>query len=129
MNNGPLVRPISRRQWWLGASRYRRYIARELTSLCIGAYAFSLIVGLWRLSQGAEAFAAWLAALRSPLGLTFNTIILVAALYHSVTWFNVAPKAINVRFGSYKLPDIIISGVHYGGWVLMSMLLFLWVRL
>jgi len=129
MNNGPLVRHISRRQWWLGASRYRRYMARELTSLFIGAYAFMLIVGLWRLSQGAAAFDAWLVALQSPPGLVFNSMILVAALYHSITWFNVAPKAISIRFGTFKLPDIVISGVHYGAWVLVSILLFLLVDL
>ncbi len=129
MNNGPLVRQISRRQWWLGASRYRRYMARELTSLFIGAYAFMLIVGLWRLSQGAEAFSAWLDAMQSTLGLTFNGIILVAALYHSFTWFNVAPKAISIRIGTAKLPDVAISGAHYAGWVIVSILLFQLLRL
>lgn len=129
MNNGPLVRQISRRQWWLGASRYRRYMVRELTSVLIGAYAFMLIVGLWRLSQGAEGFAAWLDAMQSPPGLVLNGIILLAALYHSVTWFNVAPKAISVRIGTSKLPDSVISGAHYASWVLVSILLFLLVRL
>ena len=129
MNKGPLVRQISRHQWWLGASRYRRYMARELTSLLIGAYAFMLIVGLWRVSEGAEAFTAWLDAMRSPLGLIFNGIILLAALYHSFTWFNVAPKAISIRIGTAKLPDIVISGAHYASWAIVSILLFLLVRL
>ncbi len=129
MNQGPLIRQISRRQWWLGASRYRRYMVRELTSLLIGAFAFTLIVGLWRLSQGAEAFAAWLDAMHSPAGLAFNGIILVAAIYHSVTWFNVAPKAISIRIGASKLPDSIISGAHYAGWVLISILVVLLARL
>lgn len=129
MNRGPLHRPISRRQWWLGPSRYRRYMARELTSFFIGAYAFMLILGLWRFTQGEEAFSAWLAAMQSPLGLIFNALILVAALYHSFTWFNVAPKAISVRFGTSKLPDIFISGAHYAGWLLISVLFYLLVRL
>ena len=128
MNNGPLIRQISRRQWWLGASRYRRYMARELTSLLIGAYAFMLMVGLWRVSEGAEAFAGWLDAMQSPLGLIFNAVILMAALYHSFTWFNVAPKAISIRIGIVKLPDIVISGAHYAAWVFVSILLFLLVR-
>lgn len=128
MNKGPLVRQISRRQWWLGASRYRRYMARELTSLLIGAYAFMLIVGLWRLSQGAAAFGAWLAAMQSPVGLACNTLILAAALYHSFTWFNAAPKAMVVRFGATRLPDKVISAAHYAGWLLISVLIFLAVR-
>lgn len=129
MSRGPLIRQISRRQWWLGASRYRRYMARELTSLFLGAYAFVLIVGLWRLSQGAEAFGSWLATIQSPLGLIFNATILAAALYHSFTWFNIAPKAMSVRIGTFKLPSAIISAVHYGAWLLVSILIFLAVGL
>lgn len=129
MNRGPLVRQISRRQWWLGASRYRRYMARELTSLFIGAYAFMLIVGLWRLSQGAAEFSAWLTAMHSPVGVLFNALILVTAVYHSCTWFNVAPKAMVVRIGAFKLPDIIISSAHYVAWAVVSIVVFLVVRL
>lgn len=129
MNRGPLVRQISRRQWWLGASRYRRYMVRELTSLFLGGYAVMLIVGLWRLSQGPETFSAWLVAMRTPLGLVCNTLILAAALYHSFTWFNAAPKAMSMRIGSSKLPDAVISGAHYGAWLVVSFLVYLMVRL
>ena len=128
MNSGPYIRQVTRRQWWLGASRYRRYMLRELTSLLLGAYAFTLIAGLWRLSQGAEAFGAWLSAMGSSLGLVFNALMLVAALYHSITWFNVTPKAMNVRIGAGKLPDAVIIGAHYGVWLVVSIVVFLVVR-
>lgn len=129
MNNGPLVRQISRRQWWLGASRYRRYLARELTALFIGAYAVMLIVGLWRLSEGADAFSGWLAAMQSPVGFVFNALIFVTAVYHSCTWFNVAPKAMVVRIGALKVPDLLISIAHYVAWAVASLVVFLLVRL
>lgn len=128
MSTGPYVRPVSRRQWWLGAPRYRRYMLRELTSLFIGAYAFTLIVGLWRLSQGAEAFGAWLSAMTSPAGLVYNAAMLLAAVYHSTTWFNVTPKAMSVRMGGRKLSDSVIIGAHYGAWLIASVLVFLVVR-
>jgi len=128
MNSRPYIRRISRRQWWLGAPRYRRYMLRELTSLLLGAYAFTLLTGLWRLSQGAEAFGAWLSAMESPLGLVFNTLMLAAALYHSITWFNVTPKAMNVRIGAGKLPDAVIIGAHYGIWLVVSVVVFLVVK-
>ncbi len=129
MNNGPYVRQISRREWWLGASRYRRYMLRELTSLLIGAYAFTLIIGLWRISQGADAFNAWLAALQSPLGLFFSAVTFIAALYHSITWFNVTPKAMSIRIGVNKVPDKMIIGAHYAAWFLISLLLYLLARI
>ena len=128
MSSGPYLRPVSRREWWLGASLYRSYMLRELTSLFLGAYAFTLIVGLWRLSQGAEAFDAWLGAMQSPAGLVFNALMLVAAVYHSSTWFNVTPSAMNVRIGTGKLPGAIIIGAHYAAWFVISVLVFLLVR-
>ena len=128
MSSGPYIRPVSRREWWLGASLYRSYMLRELTSLFLGAYAFTLIVGLWRLGQGADAFAAWLAAMQSPLGLVFNLLMLVAAVYHSCTWFNVTPSVMVVRIGTGKLPGAIIIGAHYAAWAVMSVLVYLLVR-
>jgi len=128
MNEGPWIHRISRRQWWFGASRYRRYMMRELTSLFLGTYAITLLVGLWRLSQGAEAFNAWLAAMHSPPGVVFSVLMLMAALYHSTTWFNVTPKAMALRFGAYKLPDAIIIGAHYGAWLLVSVGVYLFFR-
>lgn len=128
MNNGPYVQPVSRRQWWLGASLYRRYMLRELTSLFLGAYAFTLIIGLWRLSQGAGAFDGWLTAMQSPVGLVFNAAMLVAAVYHSSTWFNVTPSAMVVRIGTGKLPGAIIIAAHYAAWLLVSVGVYLLVR-
>ena len=128
MSSGPYLRPVSRRDWWLGDALYRRYMLRELTSLFLGAYAFTLIVGLWRFAQGAEAFSAWLAAMQSPMGVVFNGLMLVASLYHSSTWFNVTPSAMSVRLGTGKLPDAIIIGAHYAAWLVVSVLVFLLVK-
>ena len=128
MNNGPYVRNISRRQWWLGASLYRRYMLRELTSVFLGAYAFTLILGLWRLSLGAEAFGDWLAAMQSPVGLIYNLLILSAAVYHSCTWFNLTPKAMVLRIRGRKLPDLAIISFHYGAWLIVSFVLYRLIR-
>jgi fumarate reductase subunit C len=79
---------------WLGNPHRLRYMARELTSVFLIAYALVLLVGLWRLSQGEAAFEAWRAALSHPLAIAGHLAILVAAIYHTVSWFEVMPKTL-----------------------------------
>ena len=52
MSNKPYVREVSKTTWFLQQTRYKRYMAREVTCIFIGAYTFLLIVSLARLSQG-----------------------------------------------------------------------------
>ncbi|CCQ75197.1 Fumarate reductase, subunit C [Magnetospira sp. QH-2] len=100
--------------------RYVRYMIREATCLFIGLQAFVLIVGIYRLSQGPEAYDAYLAALWSPMGLLMCLAILVAAVIHSITWFNLTPKAMPLWIGDKQAPGWIIVGAHYGGWFVVS---------
>ena len=41
-------------------------------------------------------------------------------LYHSITWFNLAPKAMPVRVGGKRLPDWMVAAPNYVAWVAMS---------
>jgi fumarate reductase subunit C len=105
--------------------RYVRYMLREATCLFIGLYAFVLMVGLYRLSEGPMAFDAYLAALWSPAGQLMSFIILLMAIIHSVSWFNLTPKAMPVWIGERQAPDWIIIGVHYAGWIVVSVVVLL----
>ncbi len=78
--------------WWTKNPYFVRYMVREGSALLLTAYALVLLVGLWRLSQGAAAFDAWRAALASPLSVVFHAVGLVMVVYHSYTWFDVMPK-------------------------------------
>ena len=84
-------RPVSG-AWWTRNAFYRWYMFRELSCVFITAYAFILLVGLYRLGQGPEAFLAWQAALASPGSLVFHVVALVLVTYHSWTWFKIMPK-------------------------------------
>jgi fumarate reductase subunit C len=46
---------------------------------------------------------------------------LVFALYNTVTWFNVTPKALPVQIGEEFLPGGVITGAHYVGWAVLSL--------
>jgi len=129
MNHGPFIRPVRRYSWWLSQPRYIRYMLREISAAFIGAYILMLIVGLLRLSQGPAAYETFLAAVLSPAGVSFSLITFAFAVYHSVTWFRVTPKAMPFRMGGKAVPPVIIIGAHWLGWTVASLLILYWLAL
>jgi fumarate reductase subunit C len=100
---------------------------REASAVFIGAYMLLLIVGLLRLSQGPAAYDSFLNAILSSTGVVLSLITFVFALYHSVTWFAVAPKAMPLRMRGKAVPPAIIIGANWFVWGLASLLILLWV--
>lgn len=120
MSRRPYVR-TPRRDWWLGHRRYVVYMIRELTSLFVGLYCALLVVGLVRLAQGEAAWEGFLAAISSPLGVVFQLVCLAFAIYHSITWFAVTPKAMPLIVKGARVSDRTIVGAHYGAWAVVSL--------
>jgi fumarate reductase subunit C len=79
-----------------------------------------MVWGLKSLSEGPAAWAAFLELLRSPASIVFHLLTLAFAAYHSVTWFNLTPKALPLQAGEEFVPDWVIAGAHYAGWALLS---------
>jgi fumarate reductase subunit C len=121
MTNRPYIRPMPP-SWWMQQGRYVRYMIREATCVFIGLFAFVLIAGIYRLSQGREAFEGYLAALWSPMGLLMSLVILLMAVIHSITWFNLTPKAMPLWIGDKQAPGWIIIAAHYAGWFVVSII-------
>ena len=119
-NGKPYVREVSRYGWFLRNPRYRRYMAREVTCVFIGLHALILLVALKRLSEGREAWEAFLHNLTGPAGVVLQLVILAFAVYHSTSWFNVTPKAMPVLIGEQFLPGAVIVGAHYAAWLIAT---------
>jgi fumarate reductase subunit C len=119
----PYVREVSRYRWFLRSPRYMRYMVREVTCVFIALHALILLIGLKRLSEGREAWEAFLDNLTAPVGVQLQLLILAFAVYHSMSWFNVTPKAMPVQIGEKFLPDAVIIGAHYAGWFIASIAL------
>jgi len=106
------MRPMG--AWWRRLPFYRRYMVREATCLAVIAYPLILLVGVWRLRQGPEAFDAWRAALVTPASLLAHGLLLAAFIFHAWTWFEVMPKTLPVvRVAGKRVADatIVRSGV------------------
>lgn len=92
------------RTWWLQNPAYRRFAAREATSIFAGAASVLLLLFLFALSRGPEAYEGFLRWLKSPGVIALSAIILVALLYHVATWFNLTSKILLVRLGPLTVP-------------------------
>ncbi len=106
--------------WWLQKGSYAVFVFRELTSVAV---AFFALVTLWQLravAQGPEAYARFLAWMRSPLFLILQGVALLLVLYHALTWFHLAPKAMVLRLGGKRVPDAVIVGLNYLAWAVLS---------
>jgi fumarate reductase subunit C len=118
----PYRRPV-RFTWWLGHRGYTLFDLRELTSLFIGAEAVLLLLLLHNLSKGREAYEAYLTFLTAPGMIVLHIVALAAAIFHAVTWFALAPKAMVVRVGGRRVPPPAIIAANYGAWAVASLII------
>lgn len=107
--------------WWLEKPFYIRYMLRELTSFFVAAYTAILIVGLWQLSQGPQAWDSFLGAMGSPVSIVFHVLAFIFAVYHSVTWFALTPRTTPIMRGDHFVPPAPIIGAQYVLWALASL--------
>ena len=118
------MRPMT--GWYRRNPRFMAYLLREGTAVFLALYALILLWGLTALSGGAESYERWLAFLASPLSVLLHLVILVAAVYHSVTWFQVAPKATPpLSFGGKPVPDRMIIRGGYAACVVVTVVILL----
>ncbi len=112
--------------WFMQRRAYRRFMAREATSVFLAGYLVYLIVWIYRTGQGPEGLAAAIDSARHPLTVAMHILAFVAALYHSITWFNLTPKIMPLYIGEDRLPDFwsaILMG--YVPWTAVSLII-LW---
>ncbi len=102
--------------WWLRTPFFLRYMLREATAVWVLLYALVLLYTLVKFSAGEAAWNAWLTRLNHPVWIAFHACVLLAVVYHTATWFRLAPKIMVLRIGKWRLPET---------WMLMAQ----WVAL
>jgi fumarate reductase subunit C len=95
---------------------------RELTSVFVAGYCIFLLVLVYKLTQGADAYGNFMAALKSPGSVALHLITLAFVLYHTITWFNLTPKILVLYRGEERIPQGLVAGVFYAGWVVVSVI-------
>ena len=114
-------RPVSN-TWWLKRKSYILFMIRELTSVFVAGYCIFLMVLVYKLTQGSGAYGNFMAALKSPISVVLHLITLVFVLYHTITWFNLTPKILVLYKGEDRIPQVLIAGMFYAGWVVVSII-------
>lgn len=106
--------------WWTKRFSSIHFITRELTSLAVAFFAVELLFLVRSLSEGPEAYTSFLETLKSPVWVAFNIIVFAGLIFHSITWFNLAPKAMVLKVGENKVPGVWVAAVNYAGWIAIS---------
>jgi fumarate reductase subunit C len=106
--------------WWLGQWPYLRFVLRELSSIFVAAAVVGTLWLVRALSAGPEAYEVHLARLSSPGMVAWNLVVLFFVLFHTITWFNAAPRAMALRLGGRRVPDRMVALAHYVGWLAVS---------
>ena len=106
--------------WWLQNRAYAGFVLRELTSVFVAFFAGVTLWQLRALAQGPDAYARFLACLRTPLFVALHAVAFLFVLFHSITWFNLAPTAVVVRLSGKRVPDWVVVGLNYAAWLVLS---------
>ena len=120
-------RPWSK-TWFMRTPGFRMYMVRELTSVFVFGYLVFLIVLVHRMGQGYECYQALMGTLRHPLAVTLHILVLLAACFHTITWFNLTPSIMPARIGEEKVPDALVAiGTGYLPWAVVSLVVAWWL--
>ena len=109
--------------WWVGRWPYLKFILREISSVFVAWFVVLVLLQVRALGRGPQPYAAFEDWLRHPWVLLLNTVSFFFVLFHSITWFNLAPQAMPVRVAGRRLPDALIAGSNYVAWLAISLLL------
>lgn len=109
--------------WWANRWIHIKFISRELTSICVALYSLVLLLYVRAVLKGPEEFEAFASVMRSPVVLVLHVLLLGGLLFHSITWFNLAPKAMVIKLGGKNVPGMVIALMNYVAWVVISLVL------
>ncbi len=112
-------RPVSV-WWWTKRWCYTKFVLRELTSVFVAIAAFVYLWHFRALLNGPEFYAAFCEKMRTLPMLVLHAVTLAATVFHTVTWFHLAPRATVLRVGGKKLPDAVLVGLNYCLWIVAS---------
>jgi fumarate reductase subunit C len=106
--------------WWLWQLSYLKFILRELSSVAVAYFVVLTLLQLRALTHGPQAYTAFQAWLQTPVAIVLNVISFFFVLFHTITWFNLAPRALVVRVSGKRVPDLLIAGPNYVAWLVVS---------
>ena len=106
--------------WWLGQRQYLKFILRELSSVFVAYFVVMTLFQLSALKDGPDAYADFQRIMQSPVIIALSAIAFLFVLFHTITWFNLAPSAMPVRLGGKRVPAGLLAAPSYVMWIVIS---------
>ncbi|MGH7577134.1 MAG: fumarate reductase subunit C [Longimicrobiales bacterium] len=106
--------------WWLGRWPYLKFILRELSSVFVAWFVVFFLLLIRAVGRGDAAYQGFLDWAGHPIVIIVNVIALLFVGFHAITWFNLAPQAVAVRFRGRRLGKFWIAAPNYVAWVVAS---------
>ena len=107
--------------WWLRKRSYVAFILRELSSVFVGWSVVFVLLLVRAAGKGPGSYADFLDWADTPWVVVLNVVTLAFIVYHSVTWFQLTPKAMVVRLRGRLVPGTAIAGSAFAGWVVVTL--------
>lgn len=119
--------PQPTRTWWIDLAHYSRlrraytfFMLRELSAVFVAGYAVLLLVLAIKSYAGRDDLIEFVGFLDSPGMLVVHAFAFLFSTLHTITWFNLTPKALNLRRGEEKIPPLLIVLPNYAAWLVLS---------
>jgi fumarate reductase subunit C len=113
-------RPRISRLWWLRRRSYLVFVLRELSSVFVAWFVVFLLLLVRAVAAGDREYQRFLDLSANPWMLALNLIALLFVVFHTVTWFKVAPQAMVVRLRGRRIPGAVILILLYLAWAVVS---------
>jgi fumarate reductase subunit C len=106
--------------WWTRSRHYFLYMVREFTALPMAAWLLWL---LFEIKTAPDLSSANYRPHASTAFVIFSIIVLLFALYHSVTFLSLSGLIIRVRILGRPVPSRLITLAMFGAWAAASLVI------
>ena len=110
--------------WWVRKRSYFLFVMRELSSIFVAWFVVYLLMFIAAVGRGEQAYEDFLDRAASPLLLVVNSVALAFLVLHTVTWFALTPKAMDLRLRGRRVPGAAILVAQYAGLAAVSGVLY-----
>ena len=106
--------------WWLEKRSYFTFILREMSCVFVAWFVVYLLLLVRAVSQGDAAYQELLGWSATTPILLLNVVSFLSLIFHTVTFFDAAPRAMVVKVGPNPVPASLVLAGHYAGWAAAS---------
>lgn len=108
--------------WWVGKRSYMLFILRELSSVFVAWFVVFTLAFVWSVGLGEEQYERFLDVAANPFVAALNVVSLAFLLLHTVTWFDLTPKAMPIRVRGRHVPPVAIVAAQWVSFAAVSAL-------